>query len=159
MADMLIAAPNVRLRAQNGHHKFTPSHRDCRVLVTAGPVEIDPVMVPENAIVVGRVPHGEIMLEAALTATYAGRGAAIASLKYGVPLICPAKAVANQPVLASQVEFLRCGLLLNDEDATPVEIIEAVDRLLNDPYCPCDGRNNFSNAGRIIGGHRIRDPI
>ena len=110
------------------------SHIDCRVLVTAGPVEIDPMLVPGNAIVVGRVPHDEIMPKTALTVTHAGHGTVIASLKYGVPLLCLANPVADQPILASQVKTLGCGLSLNGENATPAEIKEAVDRLLSDPF-------------------------
>ncbi len=104
----------------------------CRVLATAGSVEIDPTALPENAIVVERVPHDEIMPKAALTVTHAGHGTVITSLKYGVPLLCLPNPVADQPILARQVEVLGCGVSLDGENATPAEIKDGVGRLLND---------------------------
>jgi len=116
------------------------SRCDCRALVTAGPAEIDPVIVPDNAIVAGRVPHNEILPMAALTVTHAGHGTVITSLKYGVPLLCLPNPVADQPILASQVETLGCGVSLDGEHATPAEIKGAVDRLLNDPSYAANAR-------------------
>ncbi len=107
------------------------SQSDCRVLVTAG--SVDATMIPENAVVVGRVPHDQILPKASLTVTHAGHGTVIASLKHGVPLLCLPNPVADQPILAKQVEELGCGLSLNGENATPTEIKEAVNRLLTDP--------------------------
>jgi UDP:flavonoid glycosyltransferase YjiC (YdhE family) len=109
------------------------SRSDCRVLVTAGPIEIDPVIVPDNAVVVGRVPHDEVLPNARVTITHAGHGTVITSLKHGVPLLSLPNPVADQPILARQVEALGCGLSLDGELATPAEIKEAVDRLLGDP--------------------------
>jgi UDP:flavonoid glycosyltransferase YjiC (YdhE family) len=109
------------------------SQCNCRVLVTAGPVEIDPANVPDNAIVVGRAPHDEILPNVALTVTHAGHGTVVASLKYGVPLLCLPNPVADQPILAGQVEKLGCGLSVDGEKATPAEIKRTIDRLLADP--------------------------
>jgi UDP:flavonoid glycosyltransferase YjiC (YdhE family) len=109
------------------------SGTNCRVLVTAGPVEIDPAGVPENAVVVGRAPHDEILPNAALTVTHAGHGTVMASLKYGVPLLCLPNSVADQPILARQVEKLGCGLSLDGEYAAPAEIKRTADRLLVGP--------------------------
>lgn len=113
---------------------------DCRALVTAGSVEIDPITVPENATVVDRVPHDEIMPKAALTVTHAGHGTVMTSLKYGVPLLCLPNPVADQPILARQVEVLGCGLSLDGENATPAEIKDGVDRLLNDQSYAANAR-------------------
>jgi len=118
------------------------SRCDCRVLVTAGSVETDPITVPENATVVGRVPHDEIMPKAALTVTHAGHGTVMTSLKYGVPLLCLPNPVADQPILARQVEILGCGLYLDGEHATPTEIKDGIDRLLND-------QSYAANAGAL----------
>jgi UDP:flavonoid glycosyltransferase YjiC (YdhE family) len=109
------------------------SRCDCRVLVTAGPTEIDPMIVPDNAIVVGRVPHNEILPKTRVTISHAGHGTVITSLKHGVPLLSLPNPVADQPILARQVEALGCGLSLDGELATTAEIKEGVDRLLGDP--------------------------
>lgn len=127
------------------------SHCDCRVLVTAGPAEIDPAIVPDNAVVTGRVPHNEVLPIAALTVTHAGHGTVITSLKYGVPLLCLPNPVADQPILASQVEALGCGVSLDGEHATPAAIKEAVDRLLNDPSYAANARVQAETVSRSLG--------
>jgi UDP:flavonoid glycosyltransferase YjiC (YdhE family) len=116
------------------------SRCDCRAIVTAGPVEIDPKTVPENAVIVSRAPHDEILPMAALTITHAGHGTVIGSLKYGVPLLCLPNPVADQPILASQVEALGCGLSLDGDNATSTQIKAAVDHLLNDPAYTVNAR-------------------
>jgi MGT family glycosyltransferase len=110
------------------------AHVDCRVLVTAGLAKIDPELVPGNAIVIARIRHDEILSKAALTVTHAGHGTVITSLKHGVPLLCLPNPVADQPILAAQVESLGCGVSLDGDKATSDDIKEATDRLLNDPY-------------------------
>lgn len=109
------------------------SQCNCRVLVTSGSVEIDPAVVPANAVVVARAPHDEILPDAALTVTHAGHGTVMASLKYGVPLLALPNPVADQPILADQVERLGCGLSLDGENAPPAEIRQSVERLLAGP--------------------------
>jgi MGT family glycosyltransferase len=116
------------------------SRCDCRILVTSGQAEIDPAGVPQNAVITGGAPHEEILPKAALTITHAGHGTVITSLKYGVPLLCLPNPVADQPILASQVEALGCGISLDGERATTAEIKEAVDRLLNDPSYAANAR-------------------
>lgn len=102
-----------------------------RAIVTAGAVEIDPKVVPDNATVISRVSHDEVLPMTALTVTHAGHGTVITSLKYGVPLLCLPNPVADQPILAGQVEALGCGLSLDGDNATPTEIKAAIDRLLS----------------------------
>jgi len=48
--------------------------------------------------------------------------------------------VADQPIVASQVESLGCGISLDGERATPAEIKEAVDRLLVNPSYAASAR-------------------
>ncbi len=114
---------------------------NCRAIVTAGPVEIDPKIVPDNAVVVGRAPHEEVLPMAALTVTHAGHGTVITSLKYGVPMLCLANPVADQPILAKQVEVLGCGVSLDGDNATPAEIRAAADRLLGDQSYAANARS------------------
>jgi UDP:flavonoid glycosyltransferase YjiC (YdhE family) len=104
----------------------------CRVLVTAGGTEISPLTVPANAAVVGHIPHGDILPSVAVTVTHAGHGTVSASLRHGVPLLCLPNPVADQPILAAQVEFLGVGRALNGDDATPTEIFAAMQQLLAD---------------------------
>jgi UDP:flavonoid glycosyltransferase YjiC (YdhE family) len=120
--------------------------RNCRVLVTAGSVEIDATQVPDNAVVVQRLAHDEVLPLTALTITHAGHGTLTAALKYGVPLLCLPNKAADQPLLAAQVHSLGCGLSLDGDDATPHEIGEAIDRLLREPAFAAKAR---SLAGTI----------
>ena len=54
--------------------------------------------VPENAVVVRHVPHGEVPPGAAATVTHGGHGTVAASLAHGVPLVClPVPRIADQP--------------------------------------------------------------
>lgn len=120
------------------------AERNCRALITAGLVEIDAASVPDNAIVVPRLPHDEILPQAALTITHAGHGTVTAALKHGVPLLCLPNKAADQPPLAAQVHDLGCGLSLDGDDATPREIGEAIDRLIGEP--------TFAARARSIAG-------
>jgi len=104
--------------------------RDCRVLVTAGSIELDPTMVPGNATIVRRVPHDEILPDVAVTVTHAGHGTVTASLKHGVPLLCLPNPAGDQPILAAQVQHLGCGLSLEGDTTSPSEIGRAIDRLI-----------------------------
>jgi UDP:flavonoid glycosyltransferase YjiC (YdhE family) len=106
---------------------------ECRALVTTGSTEVDPGVVPGNAVIVRRVPHDELLSQAAATVTHAGHGTIMASLKHGLPLLCLPNPVADQPILAAQVQDLRCGLSLDGDNATPREITGAIDRLISDP--------------------------
>lgn len=116
----------------------------CRTLVTARCVEIAPAAVPANATIVGRIPHDEILPDAAVTVTHAGHGTVTASLRHGVPLLCLPNPVADQPILAAQVEALGAGRALNGDDATPAEISAAMEQLLTD-------RSYTANA-RLLAG-------
>jgi len=88
--------------------------------------------VPSNAVVVERAPHDEILPHAALTITHAGHGTVLASLSHGVPLLCLPNPVADQPMLARQVEALGCGLTLEGDSAAAADIKRSVQRLLRD---------------------------
>ena len=127
------------------------SQCNCRAIVTAGPVEIDPKIVPDNADVVGHAPHDKILSMAALTVTHAGHGTVITSLKYGVPLLCLPNPVADQPILASQIEALGCGASLDGDNATPAEIKAAVGRLLNDRSFTANARTLAETISRSPG--------
>lgn len=107
--------------------------RDCRALITTGPVDIDAANIPDNAIIVQHLPHDEILPQAALTITHAGHGTVTAALKHGVPLLCLPNKAADQPLLAAQVQSLGCGLSLDGDIATPREIGGAIDRLIGEP--------------------------
>jgi UDP:flavonoid glycosyltransferase YjiC (YdhE family) len=120
--------------------------RDCRVLVTAGSIELDPAIVPDNATIVRRVPHDEILPHVAVTVTHAGHGTVTASLKHGVPLLCLPNPAGDQPILAAQVQHLGCGLSLEGDTATSSEIGKAIDRLI---FTPSYAANARSLAGAI----------
>jgi UDP:flavonoid glycosyltransferase YjiC (YdhE family) len=124
------------LMALAGHH--------CRVLVTAGGTENFPITIPPNVAVVGRIPHGEILPDAAFTVTHAGHGTVTASLRHGVPLLCLPNPVADQPILAAQVEFLGVGRALNGDDATPAEIFAVMQQLLED--------RSYTDKARLLAG-------
>lgn len=112
------------LEALAGHH--------CRILVTAGGVEVAPAAVPANAAIVRRIPHDEVLPKVAVTVTHAGHGTVMASLGHGVPLLCLPNRAADQPILAAQVEALGAGRALNGDDAAPVDIATAMEQLLTD---------------------------
>jgi UDP:flavonoid glycosyltransferase YjiC (YdhE family) len=113
---------------------------DCRALVTAGSIELDPVTIPDNAVIARRVPHDEVLPHVAVTVTHAGHGTVTASLKHGVPLLCLPNPAADQPILAAQVDDLGCGLALNGENTTSYEIRGAIDRLISKPSYAANAR-------------------
>ncbi len=116
----------------------------CRVLVTAGATAISPTAVPANAAIVRHIPHDEILPHAAVTVTHAGHGTVTASLRHGVPLLCLPNPVADQPILAAQVEALGAGRALNGDDATPAEIFAAMQQLLTD--------RSYTARARLLAG-------
>ncbi|QQO21423.1 glycosyltransferase family 1 protein [Bradyrhizobium diazoefficiens] len=124
--------------------------RDCRALVTAGSIELDPAIVPDNATVVRRIPHDEILPHVAVTITHAGHGTVTASLKHGVPLLCLPNPAGDQPILAAQVQNLGCGLSLEGDTATSSEIGQAIDRLILAP--------SYAANARLLADAILRSP-
>jgi len=116
----------------------------CRVLVTAGCVDIAPTAVPANATIVSHVPHDEILPGAAVTVTHAGHGTVTASLRHGIPLLCLPNRAADQPILATQVQALGAGLTLDGDDATPAQILAATKQLLTD--------RSYTAKARLLAG-------
>lgn len=114
--------------------------RECRALVTAGSIELDPPIVPDNATIVRHIPHDEILPHVAVTITHAGHGTVMASLKHGVPLLCLPNPAGDQPILAAQVQNLGCGLSLEGDTATSSEIGQAIDRLISAPSYTANAR-------------------
>jgi UDP:flavonoid glycosyltransferase YjiC (YdhE family) len=106
--------------------------RKIRALVTVGPTEIDAYSVPNNAVIVRRIPHDEILPQVDLTITHAGHGTVTASLKHGVPLVCLPNLAGDQPILASQIQALGCGLALDGDSATSLEIGKAIDQVIEE---------------------------
>ena len=104
----------------------------CRVLVTTGAVDPVSLQVPENAVLVRHVPHGEILPSAAAIVTHAGHGTVAAALAHGVPLVCLPNPSRDQPALAARVAALGAGRALDGETATPADIGQAVDLVLRD---------------------------
>lgn len=124
--------------------------RDCRALVTAGSIELDPAIVPDNATIVRRIPHDEILPHVAVTITHAGHGTVTASLKHGVPLLCLPNPAGDQPILAAQVQNLGCGLSLEGDTATSSEIGQAIDRLIFAP--------SYTANARLLADAILRSP-
>lgn len=106
-------------------------HHHCRVLVTQASLDATSLDVPANAVVVGHLPHSEILPHTAVTVTHAGHGTVTASLSHGVPLLCLPNPVADQPILAAQVQALGAGRALDGEQATSAEIATAIRQLLD----------------------------
>ena len=110
------------------------ARRPYRVLVTSSSADVGGLEVPENAVVVRHVPHGEVLPGAAATVTHAGHGTAVASLAHGVPLVClPVPRIADQPPLAAHLQRLGAARALDGERASAAEIAGAVNEVLAAP--------------------------
>ena len=107
--------------------------RSYRVLITTGMADVTGLAVPENAVLVPQVPHGEIMAQASVMITHAGHGTVSAALAHGVPLVCLPNPAADQPGLAAQVAALGAGRALDGELATSLDIAETVEEVLANP--------------------------
>jgi UDP:flavonoid glycosyltransferase YjiC (YdhE family) len=127
------------------------SNSNCRALFTTGLIELDPGKVPDNAVIVERIPHDEILPHVAVTVTHAGHGTVTASLKHGVPLLCLPNPAADQPILANQVQYLGCGLSLDGENATSRDVREAIDRLISDPSYAVNARRLADMISKLPG--------
>jgi UDP:flavonoid glycosyltransferase YjiC (YdhE family) len=133
--------------------------RKVRALVTAGQAGLASEIVPANAVIVGRVPHDEVLPEVALTITHAGHGTVTASLKHGAPLLCLPNLAGDQPVLGSQVQKLGCGLSLDGDRATSGEIGEAIDRLIEEQSFAAQARSLASAIAKSPGVGAAADKL
>jgi UDP:flavonoid glycosyltransferase YjiC (YdhE family) len=125
--------------------------RPYRVLLTDGATDVSGIELPESAVVVRYVPHGEVLPAAAATVTHAGHGMIAAALAHGVPLVClPHPVIADQMPLAEHLERLGAGRALDGESATGTDIAAAVDAVLsNSTY-----RASAGKLARVIAATR-----
>ncbi|MDQ3733701.1 MAG: glycosyltransferase [Actinomycetota bacterium] len=107
--------------------------RPYRILVTASLADLSALDVPDNAVVVRHVPHGEVLPHVSVTVTHAGHGTVATCLANGVPVVSLPNPAADQPPLAAQVQRLGAGRALDGEAATPADIGLAVEEILSDP--------------------------
>ena len=106
----------------------------CRVLVTSSLTDVSEVEVPENAVIVQRAPHREILPEAAAMVSHGGHGTITAALTHGVPIVSlPNARIADQLPLTRRVGQLGAGRPLDGELATAEEIGAAVADVLANP--------------------------
>jgi UDP:flavonoid glycosyltransferase YjiC (YdhE family) len=122
----------------------------CRVLVTAGPTDIAPLRVPENAIVVERIPHLEVMSQVSVLVTHAGHGTVAVALAHGVPIVALPNAGSDQSAIAKRVERLGAGIALDGDAATAAEIGAAVSRVLS--------RSSFAASAGLLAERIARAP-
>ena len=108
------------------------AHVHCRVLATTGITNLNEISIPSNAVVARHVLHTVVLPSVSLTVTHAGHGTVAASLRHGVPMLCLPNPVADQPILARQVQNLGAGLALEGDTATVGEIRDAAERILTD---------------------------
>ncbi len=126
------------------------AHIHCRVLATTGTADVNAIAIPSNAVVATHVPHPLVLPSVTLTVTHAGHGTVAASLRYGVPMLCLPNPVADQPILARQVQDLRAGLALEGDTATVGEIRDAAEYILAD--------ESFSGHARELAAAIDRSP-
>jgi len=105
----------------------------CRVLVTASLADVSSIRIPDNAWIVRRLPHGEVLPAVHAMVTHAGHGSVSLALAHGVPLVCLPNWPSDQPMIAAQVETLGAGRALDGETATVEEIAQAVNDVLTNP--------------------------
>jgi UDP:flavonoid glycosyltransferase YjiC (YdhE family) len=96
-----------------------------RVLVTASLADVTETAA-ENVAIMRRVPHAEVLPQAAVAVTHAGHGTIATCLAHGVPIVSLPNPAADQPPLAAQVQLLGAGLALDGESASPDDIRTAV---------------------------------
>ncbi|MCM3768612.1 macrolide family glycosyltransferase [Neobacillus niacini] len=88
--------------------------------------------IPENFIVKNYVPQMEILKQTKLFITHGGMNSVHEGLYFGVPLIVIPQS-ADQPAIAEQVAHIGAGIQLQMQTLTANQLLEAVDRVLNQP--------------------------
>jgi MGT family glycosyltransferase len=111
-----------------------------RALVTTGPALELNSSLPANVEVRSFVPHAEVLPHTDLVVTHAGMGTVMASLAYGVPLVCVPMG-RDQLDVAARVAHAAAGRRLSPA-AREAEIVAAIRSALAD-------RDLAANAGRL----------
>jgi len=108
--------------------------------------------IPSNFILQPYVPQLEILKRVDLFITHGGMNSVSEALFHDVPLIVIPLS-ADQPIVASRVEELGCGVKLSRQQATAEALRSAVDRVIgNDEY-----KRNSSIVGETLrhaGGYK-----
>jgi len=109
-----------------------------RVVVTTGPAVTLEGSPPSNVEVSRWIPHHEILPDTALVVTHGGMGTVMASLAYGVPLVCIPLG-RDQPYNAARVTYSGAGIRLS-RSAGLSEITTTIRSALSDGRLAANAR-------------------
>jgi MGT family glycosyltransferase len=105
--------------------------------------------IPQNFIVRNTVPQLQVLKRANAFISHGGLNSVSEALYYGVPIV--AIPLANdQPMVARQLEALGAGIELKMQEITPVQISDAVHKVISDPAYQAASKNigrSFAEAG------------
>jgi UDP:flavonoid glycosyltransferase YjiC (YdhE family) len=104
------------------------------LVVTVGP-NVDPERLgPQaaNVRVVSYIPQSLLFPRCAVIVCHGGFGTVLAAIEHGLPLLVVPFG-ADQPINARSVERLGLGLVIEEDDVTPVRVRDAVRRLIAEP--------------------------
>ncbi len=129
---------------------------DATIVVTVGP-DADPTAlgaVPSNVVVERYIPQSLLFDHCAAVVSHAGSGTFLGALAHGLPQLCLPQA-ADQFVNTAACERLGAGLALQPDTVTADTVVEATNRLLNDPTF----RTNAEHAADTIAAMPAPDDV
>lgn len=117
-------------------------------VIASAPIELFPRPLPQNFLVLPRVPQLELLSHVDLVITHAGHNTTCEALAHGLPILAlPIK--DDQPIVAEQVRAVGAGLRLPFGRVTAPKLREAVWRLLSEP--------SFREAARGVAAEFARE--
>lgn len=137
-------------RSRIGRTLAAVAGRPYRVLATTSVADVGGLAVPDNVVLLRRVPHAEVLPGVAVAVNHAGHGSIALALAHGVPLVCLPNPGADQPPLAARVAALGAGLALDGEEAGPDDIAAAIGRVIADA--------RFAATAREVGAAIVAMP-
>jgi UDP:flavonoid glycosyltransferase YjiC (YdhE family) len=123
---------------------------DEAVVLTVGPaLEPSEISAASNTIVLGNVPHTQLLDRVDLVVTHAGHGTTVTALAAGVPLVCMPMG-RDQFDIARRVEAVGAGVHI-DVHSPPEVVVDAVRRVRDDPTFRQAALDIASSAGALAG--------
>jgi zeaxanthin glucosyltransferase len=111
----------------------TNKHKGFQVVLSLGD-QVDPDQIgsiPENAIVLKRVPQLEILKRASVCVTHAGFNTVLESLTQGVPQLAIPVSM-DQPGVAARIAEKKTGLVVPAQRLSGERLSNALDQVIND---------------------------
>ena len=118
-----IKASQIKLLLSVGHKSFA---------IFQKMIQSKELQVPENVLVLDKVPQLDVLKRAHLFITHSGQGSTSEAIHYGVPMVC-LPVIGDQPLVAYRTaDELGLGIRLSVDDVNHIKIRKAIVEIFDD---------------------------